>query len=73
MSFPQDEKRERFYYNETPFEMTGPGVYKSHPDMLYLEGRKLEDVYESGFYKTFNERFLAEKAQVLKDRLTGGR
>ncbi len=72
MSFPQDEKRTVFQYNETPIQLVGPGIYKEHPGYQSLDGRKLEDVYESGFFKTFDQRLLDEKAQVLRDREMGG-
>lgn len=72
MSFPQDEKRAVFQYNETPMQITGLGKYKEHPDYQSLDGRKLEDVYESGFFKTFDQRLLDEKAQVLRDKANGG-
>ncbi len=72
MSFPQNEKRTTFMYNETPIQLSGLGKYKEHPDYQSLDGRKLEDVYESGFFKTFDQRLLDEKAQVLKDKAMGG-
>lgn len=70
--FPADEKRSTFMYNETPIQISGLGQYATHPSYDYLEGRKLEDVYESGFKKTFENRYLEATEQVLKARRESG-
>lgn len=70
--FPPEEERSDFMYNETPMQISGIGKYKSHPSYDYLEGRKLENEYPSGFESTFAQRFLEPTEQVLKERRESG-